>query len=201
MRRMSMIIHREMSRSWQLSLNFHGHIGASAYTDHFVNGVIPIFFHKRSGQFHCFIEQIPCQFIKYHLSHWKDWDEKIEEYIIKELANQYEVAIGNDPGYREKIKRDQRYILDMAQDIPNDLLCSKCFAIRSKRRSQFQLDFPFQVCRLCSLPRFFRIFSYRQSCLTWFGTPVYIIKRRRNPAAAGIIWMRSWIMRNICFLL
>ncbi len=36
----------------------------------------------------------------------KDWDEKIEEYIIKELANQYEVAIGNDPGYREKIKRE-----------------------------------------------------------------------------------------------
>lgn len=36
----------------------------------------------------------------------KDWDAKIEEYIIRELENQCEIVIGDNPGYREKIKRE-----------------------------------------------------------------------------------------------
>ncbi len=36
----------------------------------------------------------------------KDWDAKIEEYIIRELENQCGIVIGNNPGYREKIKRE-----------------------------------------------------------------------------------------------
>lgn len=36
----------------------------------------------------------------------KDWDEKIEEYITRELETQYGITIGNNPGYKEKIKRE-----------------------------------------------------------------------------------------------
>lgn len=36
----------------------------------------------------------------------KDWDVKIEEYIIRELKNQYGVTVRDNPGYREKIKRE-----------------------------------------------------------------------------------------------
>lgn len=35
-----------------------------------------------------------------------NWDKKIEEYIIRELESQYKIVVGDNPAYKEKIKRE-----------------------------------------------------------------------------------------------